>query len=65
MCCFLSLFIVFSSQRQSNLRHIVGQSIRSMSNVLRAKIKAILIDLSGTLHIENEPTVNAVAALNR
>lgn len=28
-------------------------------------IKACLIDLSGTLHIEDEPTENAIAALER
>lgn len=28
-------------------------------------IKACLIDLSGTLHIENEPTENAIQALER
>lgn len=28
-------------------------------------IKACLIDLSGTLHIENEPTENAINALER
>lgn len=27
------------------------------------EIKACLIDLSGTVHIENEPTENAIAAL--
>lgn len=29
------------------------------------KIKAILIDLSGTLHIDDEPTPNAIEALER
>lgn len=30
-----------------------------------SKIKAILIDLSGTLHIGDVPTYNAVAALQK
>lgn len=30
-----------------------------------SRIRAVLIDLSGTLHIDNEPTVNAVKALAR
>lgn len=29
------------------------------------KIKAILIDLSGTIHIDDEPTPNAIQALNK
>lgn len=31
----------------------------------RMAIKAALIDLSGTLHVEDDPTPNAVAALQR
>lgn len=39
---------------------------RTMSTITpRTKLKAILIDLSGTLHIDDEPTKNAVAALDR
>lgn len=31
----------------------------------RSSLKSVLIDLSGTLHIENEVTPNAVEALKR
>ena len=31
----------------------------------RKGLKSVLIDLSGTLHIDNEVTPNAVAALKR
>lgn len=31
----------------------------------RKKLKAILIDLSGTLHIDDKPTENAVSALQK
>lgn len=30
-----------------------------------SKIKTILIDLSGTLHVDDEPTPNAVVALEK
>lgn len=30
-----------------------------------SRIRAVLIDLSGTLHIDNEPTLNAIKALGR
>lgn len=43
----------------SNLFHIRKLNVRNMS------IKAALIDLSGTLHIEDEPTPNAIEALKR
>lgn len=29
----------------------------------KGKIKAVLIDLSGTLHIDDDPTPNAIQAL--
>lgn len=32
---------------------------------MSARIKAVLIDLSGTLHVGDVPTPNAVAALER
>ena len=35
-----------------------------MASTLNA-IKAVLIDLSGTIHVENEAIVGAVAALNK
>lgn len=38
---------------------------RMMSASTKTKLKAILIDLSGTLHIDDEPTKNAIAALDR
>lgn len=31
----------------------------------KVKLKAILIDLSGTLHVDDEPTKGAVEALKR
>lgn len=31
----------------------------------KAKIKAILIDLSGTIHIDDDPTPNAIDALQK
>lgn len=36
-----------------------------MTASTNTKLKAILIDLSGTLHIDDEPTKNAVSALDR
>lgn len=36
-----------------------------MSSISRPFIRAILIDLSGTIHIGNTPTPNAVQALQR
>ncbi|KAK3798419.1 hypothetical protein RRG08_047330 [Elysia crispata] len=36
-----------------------------MTNITMSKIKAVLIDLSGTLHIDNDPTPGAVAALTK
>lgn len=35
------------------------------ANRTKTKLKAILIDLSGTLHIDDEPTPNSVVALDR
>lgn len=31
----------------------------------KQKIKAILIDLSGTIHVDDEPTPNAIQALQK
>lgn len=31
----------------------------------KATIKAILIDLSGTIHIDDDPTPNAIEALHK
>lgn len=31
----------------------------------KSKIKAVLIDLSGTIHIDDEPTPNAIEALQK
>lgn len=31
----------------------------------KTKIKAILIDLSGTIHVDDDPTPNAIEALQK
>lgn len=32
---------------------------------MQANIKAVLIDLSGTLHVDDDPTPNAIQALQK
>jgi len=42
-----------------------GRRSLSFAQSRRMSIKGALIDLSGTLHVEDEPTPNAVEALKR
>lgn len=44
-------------------KYVYKEFRRSMSD--QTKIKALLIDLSGTIHVDDDPTPNAVIALNK
>lgn len=44
---------------------MLSRGTRSFQQLRKMSIKGALIDLSGTLHVEDEPTPNAVEALKR
>lgn len=58
-----STYLHLSNCYKFDKKYVKIQFRRSMSD--QTKIKALLIDLSGTLHVDDDPTPNAVIALNR
>ena len=50
---------------RSCLVHGEGGRIANTMAMCLGKIRGVLLDLSGTLHIENAPTSSAITALRR
>ena len=50
---------------RSCLVHGEGGRIANTMAMCSGKIRGVLLDLSGTLHIENAPTSSAITALGR